>query len=62
VYAALIVAVWSAELVNLKVELDGEPVFWATSRCLGEGEACWAWPTITPAAAPAAANSAPDED
>lgn len=31
-YPAMIVRVFSDECVNLKVELDGEPVFWATSR------------------------------
>jgi hypothetical protein len=32
VYPALIVRVWAGTCVNLKVQLDGEPVFWATSR------------------------------
>ncbi len=54
-YPAVITAVWSDTCVNLRVLLDGEPVHWATSRALGEGEFCWAWPTITPAA-PATAD------
>lgn len=64
-YPAMIVAVFSDTCVNLRVQLDGEPTYWATSRTLGEGEWRWAWPTIAPAAAPAApaaAHSTPDED
>jgi hypothetical protein len=30
--------------VNLRVLLDGNDVFWATSRTLGEGPSFWAWP------------------
>jgi hypothetical protein len=56
VYPALIVRVFSELGVNLKVQLDGEPVFWATSRVPGEGEGRWALPTIAPAAAPVAAD------
>lgn len=44
VYPALVVRVWSDTCVNLKVELDGEPTFWATSRTEGEDAGYWAWP------------------
>lgn len=60
VYPAVIVRVFSEFGANLKVQLDGEPTFWATSRGPGEGEGHWAWPTIAPAAAPAAAEPVED--
>lgn len=59
-YPAVIVAVWSDTCVNLRVQLDGEPTYWATSRGLGHGQSQWAWPTLAPATAPAAPES--DED
>lgn len=42
---AIIVAVWSDALVNLKVITDGNNDLWLTSVNLGEGEGCWNWPT-----------------
>lgn len=43
----LIVKVWGADpgsAVNGQVFLDGNDVFWATSRCVGEGPGTFAWP------------------
>ena len=42
--AAVIVAVWSDECVNLRVMLDGEATPWVTSATLGEDEYQWRWP------------------
>lgn len=46
VYPAMIVRVFDprSTTANLKVELDGTDVFWATSRQLGDGPSFWAWP------------------
>jgi hypothetical protein len=46
VYPAVIVRVFDprSTTANLKVELDGTDVFWATSRQLGDGPSYWAWP------------------
>ena len=43
---AMIVRVFDprSTTANLKVELDGTDVFWATSRQLGDGPSYWAWP------------------
>jgi hypothetical protein len=45
VYPAMIVRVFDprSTTANLKVELDGTDVFWATSRQLGDGPSYWAW-------------------
>jgi hypothetical protein len=47
VYPAMIVRIFGEtpkSAVNLRVLLDGNDVFWATSRTLGEGPSFWAWP------------------
>lgn len=52
VCAALVLRVWSPTCANLKVFLDGEPTYWATSRSEGEGEgrwSIWARPTMASA-------------
>lgn len=46
VYPAMIVRVWGdtpSAAVNLKVMLDGEDTYWATSRCVGEGHGNYQW-------------------
>lgn len=40
---AVIVAVWSEECVNLKVQLDGEGELWVTSSLRGDQEMQWDW-------------------
>ncbi|MGW3153664.1 hypothetical protein [Streptomyces sp. NPDC001089] len=47
VFPALIVRLWSAGTVNLQVFLDGNDVFWATSRQEGDDVGNWAWPEVT---------------
>jgi hypothetical protein len=47
VYPAVVVrrfADYPNQPVNLKVLLDGNDDFWATSRCEGEGPGTWSWP------------------
>jgi len=41
--AALVTAVWSPTLVNLKVMLDGNDDLWVTSRPQGEKPGYWDW-------------------
>lgn len=46
-YPAVIVRVWGDQLqsaCNLQVLLDGNDVYWATSRSVGEGAGSWCWP------------------
>jgi hypothetical protein len=46
-YPAMIVRIFpgnSVGTVNLKVQLDGDDTFWATSRMHGEGLGEWHWP------------------
>ena len=46
VYPAMIVETWGDKpdsAVNLKVELDGYDVHWATSRKIGEGPGTYHW-------------------
>jgi hypothetical protein len=43
---AVIVAVWSDTVVNLKVMKDGSGDVWQTSIEQGEGEGQWDWFTI----------------
>lgn len=43
---ATIVAVWSNECINLKVQLDGEGSFWVTSANKGDLPGEWNWPEI----------------
>ncbi|MEU9050213.1 hypothetical protein AB0D37_07370 [Streptomyces sp. NPDC048384] len=46
VFPALVVRVWSGDLVNLQVSLDGNDTYWATSRAEGEDTGQWAWPEV----------------
>jgi hypothetical protein len=41
---AIIVAVWSDIMVNLKVITDGQDDLWVTSSHLGDGAGEWNWP------------------
>lgn len=46
VYPAMIVETWGDRpdsAVNLKVELDGNDSYWATSHCAGEGPGFYHW-------------------
>ncbi|WP_329272062.1 hypothetical protein [Streptomyces sp. NBC_01451] len=43
IFPAIVVRVWTGS-VNLQVLLDGNDVFWATSRSEGEEPGKWAWP------------------
>jgi hypothetical protein len=45
-FPALIVRVWQGGLVNLQVQLDGNDVYWATSRKEGEDVGTWHWPEV----------------
>ena len=50
VYPAVIVRIFgnsSGSAVNPKVLLDGEDIYWATSRSLGEAPGFWSWPPRT---------------
>lgn len=45
--AAIIVRFWGDQVSgtsNLQVFLDGNDVYWATSRAIGEGPGTWHWP------------------
>ncbi len=44
VYPAVSVRVWSPGMANLQVLLDGNDVYWATSRHEGSEPGTWAWP------------------
>ena len=44
VYPAMSVSVWSPSSANVQVFLDGNDVFWATSRSEGTEPGTWAWP------------------
>jgi hypothetical protein len=44
VYPAVSVRVWSPGMANLQVMLDGNDVYWATSRHEGTEPGTWAWP------------------
>lgn len=44
VYPAVSVRVWSPGMANLQVFLDGNDVYWATSRHEGTDPGTWAWP------------------
>ncbi|MEV6297837.1 hypothetical protein AB0M02_00355 [Actinoplanes sp. NPDC051861] len=45
VLPAVVTATFGAGLTaNLKVLLDGEDDYWATSRTLGDGPGHWSWP------------------
>ena len=43
-YAAIITAVWSNDLVNLKVFLDGPIDLTNLSASLGDEHGMWSWP------------------
>jgi hypothetical protein len=43
---AIIVAVWSDVMVNLKVITDGQDDLWVTSSHQGDGAGEWQWPVI----------------
>lgn len=43
-YPAMIVATFDGEHANLKVFLDGQGDYWATSRGPGDEPGTWAWP------------------
>jgi len=43
---AIIVRVWSANVVNLKVITDGPEDLWITSVIEGSNENNWGWPVI----------------
>jgi hypothetical protein len=44
VCAAVVVATWGGGTANLKVLLDGNDDYWATSRGEGDGPGTWQWP------------------
>ena len=44
VFPAVVVRVWSGDLVNLTVQLDGNDTLWATSRQQGDAVGNWSWP------------------
>ncbi len=45
VLPAMVVAIFGSDsTANLKVFLDGEDCYWATSRTLGDGPGHWTWP------------------
>jgi len=44
---AVIVRVWQGGAVNLQCLLDGNDVYWATSRKEGEDGNTWSWPEVT---------------
>src|ERR1700677_4818490 len=41
---AMVVQTWGGTTVNLQVHLDGNDVYWATSRQEGETPGSWMWP------------------
>lgn len=43
-YPAIVVRTFGGTAANLKVLLDGNDDYWATSRAEGEGPGSWAWP------------------
>jgi len=48
VYPMVITRVWSSQLVNGQVLLDGNDTHWVTSVKCGDGEREYAWPTAVP--------------
>jgi hypothetical protein len=44
VVAAVVVRVWSGTTCNLRVLLDGQDDYWATSRTQGDENGTWNWP------------------
>jgi hypothetical protein len=44
IFPAVSVRVWSPAMANLQVLLDGNDVYWATSRHEGTEPGTWAWP------------------
>lgn len=45
VYPAIVVRTFGGTAANLKVLLDGNDDYWATSRAEGAEPGFWAWPT-----------------
>lgn len=43
-YPAVVTAAWGGPSANLKVLLDGNDDYWATSRSEGDGPGYWSWP------------------
>lgn len=45
-YPAVVVRTFGGSAANLKVLLDGDDTYWATSRCEGQPDeqGCWIWP------------------
>lgn len=52
-YPAVVVRAFGGSTVNLKVLLDGNDDYWATSRTEGGGEGQWSWPARVSEHAPA---------
>lgn len=42
--AAIVVRVWSASTCNLRLVLDGDGEYWATSCSVGDEQRQWNWP------------------
>lgn len=42
--AAIVVQVWNASTCNLRLLLDGDSDYWATSRVVGNQPGQWNWP------------------
>lgn len=49
VFPGIVVQDWESGRVNLKVQLDGNDDYWATSRTEGSEPGQWAWPERAPA-------------
>lgn len=43
-YPAIVVRTYGGDAVNLKVLLDGNDTYWATSATPGDGAGHWVWP------------------
>lgn len=64
VYPAVVVKTWgddATSAVNLRVLLDGDDVYWATSRTQGDGPFEWSWPKIVGAPPPKAREPEPQD-
>ena len=44
VFPAIVVRVFGGTTINLKVFLDGDDTYWATSRVEGADQGTWCWP------------------
>lgn len=45
-FPGTVVRVWQHGTVNLQIQLDGNDIFWATSRAEGDAPGMWAWPEV----------------